>query len=149
METDVFLELHVPDFEKAIRFYRILGFKIVWRGESYLVMRRGKSIINFYGDSDKVFSQSYFRRFKKNTKRGYAVEIIILIDDIKNFYNKIKYKVKVVEPLKLKRWGRQDFRIEDPFGFYLRFTERYNWIDKKDKGVKKQIKEYKNKRKGI
>jgi catechol 2,3-dioxygenase-like lactoylglutathione lyase family enzyme len=146
METDVFLELHVPDFEKVIKFYTKLGFKIVWRSEDYLVIRRGESVLNFYGGSNKVYNQSYFKRFPKKTKRGYAVEIIVPIDDIKKFYKKIKNFVKVVEPLKLKKWGRWDFRIEDPFGFYLRFTERYDWLNKLDKNQKELISKYKRKK---
>jgi len=37
-----------------------------------------------------------------------------------------------VEPLQI-RFDRLDFRMVDPFGFYLRFVERYNWVDGKDK----------------
>lgn len=28
---------------------------------------------------------------------------------------------------KLKRWGKKDFRVIDPFGFYVRFTELVDW----------------------
>ncbi len=145
MKTDVFLELHVPDFKKVIKFYSKLGFQIVWRSEDYLVMRRGGSVLNFYGGSYKVYEQSYFKKFPKKTKVGYALEIIIPIDDIKNFYRKVKKYIKVVEPLKLKPWGRWDFRIEDPFGFYLRFTERYDWINEIDEKQRELIEDYKRK----
>jgi len=134
--TDVFLELHVPDFQKAIDFYKILGFKVVWLSEDYLVMRKDKSIINFYGGSKDVYKHPYFGRFPRRTKRGYGVEIILLEDDVKKLYKKIKDKVKVVEPLKLKPWGRWDFRIEDPFGFYIRIGERYDWVNKKSRITK-------------
>ena len=101
--TDVFIELHVPDFKKVIDFYTKLGFKIVWRSEDYLVIKKGKSILNFYGNSNKIFRQSYFKKFPKNTKRGYATEIVIPIDNIKEFYSKIIKHAKIVEPLKLKK----------------------------------------------
>lgn len=133
METDVFIELHVPDFQIAIDFYKLLGFEIVWMSDDYLVMRKGKSIINFYCGSEKIYNHSYFGNFPKNTKRGYAVEIFFLVDDVKKFYEEIKDKVKVVAPLKLKKWGKFDFRIEDPFGFYLRFGENYDWVNDKTK----------------
>jgi len=29
----------------------------------------------------------------------------------------------VVEPLRMRPWGARDFRIADPFGYYLRITE--------------------------
>lgn len=131
-ETDVFIELHVPDFQKTIDFYKILGFKVLWVNDEYLVMQRGKSIINFAFGDDRAYTQSYFKNFSKNTKRGYGVELVIFVDNIKEFYKKVKDKVKVVDPLILQRWGRWDFRIEDPFGFYLRVTERYNWLDDKN-----------------
>lgn len=131
METDVFIELHVPDFQKAKDFYKILGFEVVWMENDYLVMRKGRSVLNFYGGDQKVFDHPYFGKFSKGTKRGFAVEIILLVDSVKGFYEKIKNKVKIVEPLKLEPWGRWDFRIEDPFGFYIRIGERYDWINKK------------------
>jgi uncharacterized glyoxalase superfamily protein PhnB len=130
METDVFIELHVSSFKKAIDFYKILGFEVVWMENDYLVMRKGKSILNFFGGTEEVYKQPYFKNFPKDTKRGYAVEIILLEDNVKEFYEKIKDKVNVVEPLKLQPWERWDFRIEDPFGFYVRIGERYDWINK-------------------
>ena len=132
--TDVFLELHVPDFGVACEFYEKLGFEVVWRDDDpkgYMVMRRGESVLNFYAGSEAVYDQTYFRRFAKDTPRGYAVEIILLSDDIEAYYEEISSTVdSIVEPLKLQPWGRKDFRLVDPFGFYIRIGERYDWIDK-------------------
>ena len=139
MLTDVYIELHVPDFNKAIEFYSRLGFKLLWRTEDYLVMKRKTSVINFYGGSQKVYSHSYFGRFKKTTKRGYGVEIIIPVDQVGQFYERVKKLAKIIQPLQLKKWGRRDFRIVDPFGFYLRVTERYEWIDRLDAKQRKLI----------
>ena len=83
-----------------------------------------------------VYQQSYFKNFPRDTKRGYGVEITIPIDNIEEYYEAVKEKVKVVQPLILKRWGKRDFRVEDPFGFYLRFTERFDWINDKVKHSK-------------
>ena len=74
--SDVFLELHVPNFDVAETFYRKLGFDVVWRHnapEGYMVMRRGMSILNFYAGTEKVYDQSYFKRFPRDTTRGYGV----------------------------------------------------------------------------
>ncbi len=127
-KTDIFIELHVPDFRKAIPFYRILGFRIARKEKDYLVMKRGQSMLNFYGGSGKVYNQDYFRNFPDKTKRGYAVEIIVQVENIQKFYEKIKGMVKVVQPLRKRKWEAYDFRIEDPFGFYLRITEVYPMI---------------------
>ena len=145
MLTDVYIELHVPDFRKAIEFYRRLGFKLLWRTEDYLVMKRKRSVLNFYGGSRKVYSHSYFRRFKKTTKCGYGVEIIIPVDRVERIYKGVRKFAKIVQPLQLKKWGRRDFRIVDPFGFYLRITERYEWVGKLDVRQKKLIDDYKMK----
>jgi uncharacterized glyoxalase superfamily protein PhnB len=144
MLTDVYIELHVPDFKRAIEFYSRLGFKLLWRTEDYLVMkRRRRSVLNFYGGSQKVYSHSYFGRFKKTTKCGFGVEIIIPVDRVERFYNRVRKFVKIVQPLQLKKWGRRDFRIVDPFGFYLRITERYEWVGKLDARQKRLIGDYK------
>ena len=132
--TDVInIELHVPDFKKAIDFYRILGFNVLWMSEDYLVMRKGNNILSFYMGNEKVYEQDYFKEFPKNTKRGYAVEIILFEKNIDKFYDEIKNKVDVVSELKTKRWRKKDFRIEDPFGFYIRFTEPYDRINDPEK----------------
>lgn len=135
--SDILLELHVPDFKKTRKFYQDLGFKVVWekkpqKRKGYLVMRRGNSILNFYCGNNQVYEQNYFKNFPKTTKRGYAVEVIIPVDDIESFYNKIskKYQNKIAQPLKV-RFDKLDFRMVDPFGFYLRFVERYDWVNKK------------------
>ncbi len=138
--TDIMLELHVPDFAIAKKFYGNLGFKTVWERQPkdpairYLVMRKGTSIINFYSGTEKVYDHSFFRRFPITTPRGYAVEIIIPIDGIEDFYKTacLKYKKNIVKPL-AKILSHADFRMTDPFGFYLRFVERYNWVNGRDK----------------
>lgn len=132
VETDVFVELHIPDFQRAIDFYKILGYEVIWLNDDYMVMRKNRSVLNFYRGDESVYNHSYFGQYPSDTKRGYAVEIFFLEDDVKAFYEKVKDKVKVVAELKLKPWGHWDFRIEDPFGYYLRFGERYDWIDDKE-----------------
>ena len=132
--TDVFIELHVPDFDVAVEFYSKLGFEVVWRQDEkkgYMVMRNGRSVINFFSGNEHVYEQPYFKRFPKDTPRGYAVEIILLTDDVEAYYEEVSSKVdSIVAPLTLKPWGRKDFRLIDPFGFYIRIGERYDWIDK-------------------
>ena len=128
------IELHVPDFEKAKEFYGRLGFRVVWERQpdadkGYLVMRREDAILCFWSGNEYVYNHPYFRSWPKKTKRGYAVEIVIVVNDLENFYRKVKKHVTVVEELQTKPWGEKDFRIEDPFGFYVRFTEPYDVLD--------------------
>lgn len=133
----IFIELHVPDFDITKDFYQKLGFEIVSDdgiedGVGYFIMEREGTMINFYGGSDKVYDQSYFKQFPKETTRGFEIEIVIPIEDIDKYYKMVKNNVpeNLVGELKNKKdrtltW--RDFRVADPFGFYLRFTEPINW----------------------
>lgn len=139
-KSETILELHVPNFEKAKDFYGKLGFKEVWERKpedfkGYLVMKMGNSILCFWAGNDEVYNHPYFKNFPKDTHRGYAVEIVIFVDNIDSYYEKIKKFANIVEDLKVQPWGDKDFRIEDPFGFYIRFSSPYNTL-LPDKAVK-------------
>ncbi len=140
LKSDILLELHVPSFKMAKDFYGSIGFEVVWEKEAdskkkgYMVMRKGESILNFYCGDETVYEHSFFRSFDKNTQRGYGVEIILPIDGIENFYKEISklHENKIVKELNDK-YEKKDFRMVDPFGFYLRFVERYDWVNDRDK----------------
>lgn len=140
VSNNLIIELHVPDFEQARIFYSIFGFnellhKPVSTSElGYLILKRHDSIgethLNFYGDNKKISEQSYFKKFPNDTLRGYGTEITIPVTDVEEFWNSVKDKViedQIAQSLTLKRWGKKDFRIVDPFGFYIRFTELVDW----------------------
>jgi len=138
--SDIILELHVPDFEKVKEFYGKLGFKTVWERKpdgfkGYLVIKKGNSVLCFWAGNEVVYSHPYFKEWSKDTKRGYGVEIVIFVEDIEKYYEEVKKFAKVVEELELKPWGDIDFRIEDPFGYYLRFSSPYDTL-LPDKAVK-------------
>jgi len=133
-QNDVLIELHVPDFERVKEFYTKLGFKIVWESEpdrfnGYLILKMGNSILCFWAGNEHVYEQPYFSKFPKDSKRGYGVEIIIMVDNIEQYYLQIKPFANVVEPLALQPWGLHDFRVEDPNGYYLRFTSFHDILD--------------------
>lgn len=136
------IELHVPDLNIVKDFYSNLGFEISMNDEmskkelGYVTMTRkdklGNTMLNFYGGDDRVYNQSYFKRFPKDTKRGYATEITITVADINEAYKKASKNLKdnIVRELKeLEDHGHKwkDFRMVDPFGFYIRFTELIDW----------------------
>jgi lactoylglutathione lyase len=137
--SGIVIELHVPDFEPAIRFYAQLGFEVVWRrdaAEGYLVMKRGPNILNFYCGTACVYEHRYFRRYPQDTPRGYGVEIVIPVEDVQTLYKDLlqrresgRLEGRVVEELQKRPWGKFDFRMEDPFGFYVRLCEPDNWLE--------------------
>ena len=140
--NNLVLELHIPDFETARKFYALFNFKEIGYDPTsgggsdlgYMVLKRedtiGNTSINFYGDKDKVSQHKYFADFPPNTPRGYEVEITIPVSDVKVLWEKVKDKIpekQIAQPLTLKRWNKWDFRVADPFGFYVRFTELVDW----------------------
>ena len=53
-KTTTFLELHVPDFEKAKEYYGKLGFKTIWERKpdgfkGYLVLKMQNNILCMWG----------------------------------------------------------------------------------------------------
>jgi hypothetical protein len=129
-----FAELHVPDFDVVESFYQSIGFDTVWRREpdgkkGYLVMQLEGNILCFWAGSSDVWSHSFFSKFPQSTPRGYGVELVLQIANLERYYATNGTSMKVVKPLGSQPWGVKDFRIVDPMGFYLRFTEPMNILD--------------------
>lgn len=141
VRNNLIIELHVPEFAPVKDFYSKLGFEIISedvKGEypGYMVVQRrdplGNTMINFYGDDERVYEQSYFKQFDKNTPRGYAVELTIPVKDVSTLYKEVSHKLgkSVVQELVAKSDNTRtwkDFRLTDPCGFYIRFTDLLDW----------------------
>lgn len=135
-QNSILLELHVPDFEVVKKFYGRLGFEVAWErkpeGEKgYLTMKLGDNILSFWPGNEEVYNQVYFKRFPKETVRGYGVEIVIQVDNVEEVYELAKEFAEITEELMTEPWGLKDFRMIDPFGYYLRFTEPHNILNGK------------------
>jgi hypothetical protein len=130
MKTAITIELHIQSFGTVREFYTSIGFEILFDSPvNYLVVAKNRAILNFWGDGGRYKDQPYFKKWRKEpSKPGYDVEIVIPVENLYEYYEQIRNKVKVVDELKQKRWGADDFRIEDPNGFYIRFTEPHDWI---------------------
>jgi uncharacterized glyoxalase superfamily protein PhnB len=133
-KNHVLVELHVADFEEVKEFYGRLGFQVVRETrpkdkEGYLVLEMEENILCFWAGNEQVYEQSYFKRFPKDTKRGYDVEVVIMVADLEAYFSKVQGSVKIITDLALRPWGLKDFRVEDPFGYYLRITSVHNILD--------------------
>jgi len=140
-QNNVLLELHVPDFNKVKEYYGKLGFEVAWERKpegfkGYMILKLEDNILCFWAGNEHVYEQTYFKRFSKDTKRGYGVEIVIMVENIDEYYLKVKDYANVVEELVLQPWGLKDFRTEDPYGYYLRFTSRHDILDGTKNAVK-------------
>ena len=132
--NEIYLELHVPDFEVTKDFYSKLGFSVVWEREpegfkGYLVMKRDKSILCFWGGNQEIFNHEHFKNYAHDTKRGYGVEIVLPVSNLEEVHEQAKTFATIVEPPMLRPWGLKDFRIVDPFGYYIRITDHHDILD--------------------
>lgn len=127
IQTTALIELHVPDFEKTTAFYRRLGFMQIRADDSYRVLAKDNNVLSFYGGNDKVFQHKYFSNYQEQ-KRGVGVEIIIFEKFIDLLYLEFANDSALVEELRKRPWGGgvRDFRLMDPWGYYLRITEPYD-----------------------
>jgi hypothetical protein len=144
VRNNLMLELHVPGFAAARDFYKQFGFiqinydPISGGGDSdlgYIELKRedklGRSQLNFYGDNQSVAGHARFNLFPPTTPRGYAVEITIPVADVVGLWERVGRHLppeSISEPLIVKRWGKLDFRVVDPYGFYVRFSENVDWM---------------------
>ncbi len=122
------IELHVPDFDQALSFYTLLGFQVVREEPCYRVIKSGANILNLYGGSHVIAQHSHFGKFPTHTPRGFGVEIVLFFNEIDALFLRLQAKAQVASPPKLRAWGVNDFRVVDPFGFYLRISEPYDPI---------------------
>ena len=127
-----FVELHVPDLARAREYYTALGGTVV-RDEpddghgAYLVVEIEDNLIAFWGGSAaRVASHSYFSSWPPGTKRAYGVELVLLVRDVDSTYERATRVGRIVAPLGVRPWGVRDFRVEDPFGVYLRVSEMHD-----------------------
>lgn len=135
--TNTLIELSVPSFEKIKEFYSILGFEQVWQEDpkdmnGYLVIKRGDSVLCFFCGNENFYQHPYFVKFPKTTVKGYGVEISIPVENIDDFYKKVLQilpKDSIFQKLKLQPWGVKDFRLIDPYGYFLRINEPTDFIN--------------------
>jgi dihydroneopterin aldolase len=125
------VELHVPAFAPVKEFYGRLGFtvareEIADSGEGYLVLQRGPNVLRFWPGSDAIDRHEHFGSFPRSTRRGYGVEIVIVVEDVDAVYAAARAFARIVSPLRERSWGLRDFRLEDPFGYYVRVTELHD-----------------------
>ena len=129
-----FVELHVPDFNVVKRFYGELGYQVRWEepakgAEGYLVLQLEGNILAFWPGTESVYDHAFFKKFPKETPRGYGVEIVVSVTNLGELYERASQLKSVVAELQTRPWGLKDFRIKDPLGYYVRFTEPDNILE--------------------
>jgi lactoylglutathione lyase len=119
------LELFVTDMEKSIDFYtKVLGFERLKGSLNYVPVRSGSVVIGL-GPAKGLPKDHHFNPEVQSARRGLGAELVLEVDDIEAYFQKVKDSGhKILSPLRKRPWGATDFRIADPDGYYLRITSR-------------------------
>ncbi|HMS30118.1 MAG TPA: VOC family protein [Saprospiraceae bacterium] len=115
--------IFVNDIQSTIDFYEILGFQVVARvpeqGDSVWVMMVSGSVSFMFQTFESLGNDLQMI----SRQKGGALLLYIQISDIRNYFDQIKDKVKIVKDLELTFYGATEFSIEDNNGFLLTFAE--------------------------
>jgi lactoylglutathione lyase len=119
-------ELFVCDLQRSISFYeRVLDFKVEHSSRApssdYVKLTNGVVQIGL-GARDALADDHYFRT-ARGDRPGVGVEIVFEVESIAVYEQRARLANAVFEPMRERPWGRRDFRVVDPDGYYIRVTE--------------------------
>ncbi|WP_349523954.1 VOC family protein [Muricauda sp. NFXS6] len=121
------MELFASNMEKSVNFYtEVLGFTMEGKkiNKSYQPVKKGNVVIGI-GPISKLSKDHHFDPNLNVINKGYGVEIVLEVDDIKEIYEQVKSSGYPIHgPLTMQNWGLEDFRLVDPDGYYLRITSK-------------------------
>lgn len=129
------MELFVDDLDASVAFYTaVLGFRVVRREHDYVSLRHGAVVLGL-GPVAKLPQDAVapaFSRQRLREGKGAGVEIVLELDDLAQLsaaHESCQAHGVVIDALRPRPWGLQDFRLADPDGYYLRLTHDDATID--------------------
>jgi uncharacterized glyoxalase superfamily protein PhnB len=67
-------------------------------------------------------SQKHPLKPREGERFGVCVELVVEVEDLDAAFERARAKWPIEVTLGLRPWGRRDFRVLDPDGFYVRVT---------------------------
>lgn len=122
---ELILELLVEDMTKSLKFYQdILGFEseIVFpeKNPVFIQVKKDNNRIMLYDRND---FQKEIPKLKR-IKMGGSMLLYMKVEKVEEFYQQIKNKAKIIQPLHKTNYSSLEFTIEDRNGYFLAFSER-------------------------
>ena len=122
MEPAFQVELFPADVDRSVDFYvGVLGFAVErdarGSGSAYVAVRRGAARIGLGAAWEPADPSA--RRVPQ------GVELVLEVDDLgAERARVVAAGWPLAEDVQLRSWGREDFRVFDPDGYYIRVTTR-------------------------
>ena len=115
--------IFVTDINQTIEFYKQLGFSL-----TITVPEEGDLIFAMMTCGNVVFMFQTFESLGTelpsiSRQNGGSLLLYIQIADIRNYFEQVKNKVKVLKGLEKTFYGATEFSIEDNNGYVLTFAE--------------------------
>ncbi|MCP4006024.1 MAG: glyoxalase [bacterium] len=113
-------ELFVNDPITSIEFYEAAGFEIVEaKSDGYTTLRTGPIVISLSPLSTWI----PLRWLSVLRGPPLGTEIVLYADRLEDTQRRLTEAGFKPTPVVLQEWGLRDFRVRDPEGYYIRFTE--------------------------
>ena len=110
--TRVAPEIPVTDLEESLAYYEAkLGFEVAMKmpGGSYAIVERDDVALHLFQDSTKSLS---------------PLSIHVFTTGIEELYTEIEKRgARILQEIAHQPWGNRDFRVGDPSGNEIKFTE--------------------------
>jgi uncharacterized glyoxalase superfamily protein PhnB len=115
--------IFVNNINQTIEFYKQLGFSV-----TITVPEEGDLIFAMMTCGNVVFMFQTFESLgielpEISRQNGGSLLLYVQIADIRNYFEQIKDKVKVLKGLEKTFYGATEFSIEDNNGYVLTFAE--------------------------
>jgi lactoylglutathione lyase len=117
------IELFVNDLAISIDFYtRVAGFAIAdQQSDGYTAMSNGPIGISLNKQASLPPDHAIY--VAPGERPGRGVEFVLKVGDLQALYAHVRTEGWPIRDELMRRpWGAEDFRLEDPDGYYWRFT---------------------------
>lgn len=119
-------ELFVQDQVRSAEFYKqAIGFEVEpsdrYPSSGYVQLINGEVCIGLCPVTS--LAEGHYFRATTSGRPGVGVEIVFEVDDLLAYERRARLAGAIFEPLRYRPWGRRDFRVVDPDGYYIRVTE--------------------------
>ncbi|MFP7254932.1 hypothetical protein CHH91_10385 [Virgibacillus sp. 7505] len=117
-------ELFVRELPASMIFYRCLFGKGCADYDEKRAVFKGEDGGSLLLTDESVLNDDHYFAAMAESRKGKGVELILPVNDVEMVFNKIHrlYPRHIESELAARPWGKLDFRIVDPDGYYVRVT---------------------------